>query len=315
VVAGVAAKAKRPLFVLSPHLSLTVIVRELEKNGLIQGKNLTVRRTIIDFDLENASLPKRLKVYFRIRNEASRMAKERPDLVLTMGTPATKYSRDTLIAAGVPLEFTAIAFPTAAGSRSLTEAGPGFTGVTTHMKMKDALTIIRQAFPSLKTIGIVHSDDANSIAHVEEIRKEGPFLGFTILTRQVSMKDRITPALQDLRKQGAEAFVVPPDPYYEIQAHERTGELIAFSRDSRVPVVSLVIDRIPGAVLYVGVDFETIGILTGQQAARILKDVARPESLPVLRQQELTIMVDTKLMQSFGIHLPPEILGRAISLE
>ncbi|MDD1675093.1 MAG: GNAT family N-acetyltransferase [Methanomicrobiales archaeon] len=32
VVAGVAAKAKRPLFVLSPHLSLTVIVRELEKN-------------------------------------------------------------------------------------------------------------------------------------------------------------------------------------------------------------------------------------------------------------------------------------------
>ncbi len=283
-------------------------LKEMEKSGIIQDRNLTVNRTIIDFDIENPSLAKRIKVYFRIRSEASRIAKEKPDLVLAMGTPVTKYAKDKIIAAGIPLVFTALAFPSVIGCKSLTEAGPGFTGVTTHMNMKDALGIVKHAFPAIKTLGIVHSDDANSIAHVEEAKKEGLPLGITVISKQVGIKDAIVTALKELQKQGAQAFAVPPDPYYELRGHEKALELIEFSKANKTPAFSFVIDKIPGAILYIGVDFDNIGVLSGRQSVKILKDGVKPEVLPILGQQDLTIMVDAKLMQSLNIQLPPEIL-------
>jgi putative ABC transport system substrate-binding protein len=290
-------------------------LKELEKSGFIQGKNLEVRRTIIDFDLENPTLTKRINVYFRIKSEASRIIKGKPDLVLTMGTPATKYSKDKIIAAGIPLEFTALAFPTAVGCKSLTEAGPGFTGATTHMDMKDALKVVRLAFPAIKTLGIVTSDDSNSITHVEEAKKEGPSLGFTVISKKVGMKDNIVPALNELQKQSAQAFVVPPDPYYEIRNHEKARELIEFTKANKIPAFSFVIDRVPGAILYVGVDFEVIGALSGQQAVKILKDNVKPGSLPIVRQQNLTVWVDMNLVQAMGMQLPPEVLHIAKPLD
>jgi putative ABC transport system substrate-binding protein len=286
-------------------------LKELEKNGILEGRNLTVKRTIIDFDIENPSLVKRINVYLSIRKEASRIAKEKPDLVLTMGTPVTKYAKDKIIDAGIPLVFTALAFPAAVGCKSFTEAGPGFTGVTTHMNMKDALAIVKQAFPAIKTVGIVHSDDSNSIAHVEEAKKEGLSLGITVISKQVGIKDPVVPALKELKKQGVQVFAVPPDPYYELRDHEKAGELIEFSKANKTQAFTLVIDKIPGAILYVGVDFDNIGALSGKQSVKILKDGVKPEALPILQQQDLTIMVDTKVMQALNIQLPPEILRMA----
>jgi putative ABC transport system substrate-binding protein len=286
-------------------------LKELEKSGISKGRNLTVNRTMIDFDIENSSLAKRINVYLSIRKEASRIAKEKPDLVLTMGTPVTKYAKDKIIAAGIPLVFTALAFPAAVGCKSFTEAGPGFTGVTTHMNMKDALAIVKQAFPAIKTVGIVHSDDSNSIAHVEEAKKEGLSLGITVISKQVGIKAAIVPALKELQKQGVQVFAVPPDPYYELRDHEKAGELIEFSKANKIQAFTLVIDKIPGAILYVGVDFDTIGSLSGKQSVKILKDGVKPEALPILQQQDLTIMVDTKVMQALNIQLPPEILRMA----
>jgi putative tryptophan/tyrosine transport system substrate-binding protein len=283
-------------------------LKELEKGGILRGRNLKVKRTIIDFDIENPSLVKRINVYLKILREASRIAKEKPDLVLTMGTPVTKYAKDKIIAAGIPLVFTALAFPAEVGCKSLTEAGPGFTGVTTHMNMKDALKIVKQAFPAIKTIGIVHSDDASSIAHVEEVKKEGLYLGITVISKKVGIKAEIVPALRELQKQGVQVFAVPPDPYYELRDHEKAGELIEFSKANKIQAFTLVIDKVPGAILYVGVDFDTIGTLSGKQSVKILKDGVKPETLPILQQQDLTVIVDAKVVQALNIQLPPEIL-------
>jgi putative ABC transport system substrate-binding protein len=290
-------------------------LRELEKNGIIQGKNLTLKRTIVEFDLENTTLWKKLKFVVRIKNEASRIVKEKPDLVLTMGTPVTKYLKDKIIAAGIPIVFTASAFPLGAGCKSLTEAGPGFTGATSYMNMGDALRIVRLALPRAKTIGIVHSDEANSVVHVQEAVKEGPAHGFMVTAKQVEMKDSIMPAIEAVQKQGTEILAVPPDPYYEIRSFEAAGELSNFAKSNKIPVVSFVVERFHGCLLYVGPDLEIIGELSGQQAVKILKEGVRPESLPVLRQHDLTIMVDAKVMKALDIQLPPEILQKARVIE
>lgn len=282
-------------------------IRELKQNGMVSGKNLVIKRTIVDFDIENPSLRKEIAAYLKIKKEASRIASEKPDLALTMGTPATKFSKETIVAAGVPLVFTALAFPSDVGSRSWTEAGPGFTGVVTYMNMRNALLVIRKAFPSIRSIGIVYSYDSNSVDHVDEAVRAGRTMGLRVIAKQVDVKQRIVPALRELRRQGVDAFVVPPDPYYAIRNYGAAHELVAFSEASRIPVISFVIDSSSEAVLNIGVDFEIIGRLCGRQAFKIMKEGAKPGSLPILRQQNLTVTFDPERMKAMGLPMSQEI--------
>jgi putative tryptophan/tyrosine transport system substrate-binding protein len=288
-------------------------IRELARNGLVQGKNLAVKRTIIDYDINNPTLWKKAKALWRIRREASRIAKEKPDLVLTVGTPVTRYAKDKIIAAGIPLVFTASAFPLEAGCKSLTEAGPGFTGATSHMDMGEAIRIVRVAFPKLRKVGVVYS--GNLGPHIDEAIEQGQAHGFTFLTEQAGMSDRIMPLLQDLQKKGVEAFVVPPDPYYIMRNYEAADELARFSRAGGIPIISFVIVRFPGAALYVGIDLELIGSLSGRQAVRILVDGVKPDSLPIMHQDKPAVLVDTKLVKNLGIQLSSEILQIARPVE
>jgi putative ABC transport system substrate-binding protein len=284
-------------------------VKELARNGFVQGKNLEIRRKIIGFDMEKATMWSKIGVLMQLKSEAMRIADVKPDLVLTIGTPSTKYTKDKIIGAGIPLVFTAVAIPTAAGCKSMTQAGPGFTGATLYMSMKDALKIVKLAFPKLKTIGIITSDDENGIAHMEEAKKVAASFGMTVLSKQVNNKnDKITPLLVDLQKQGVEAFAVPLDTYYGMRNYEACHDMNKFSRETKIPVFSFALMKVPGAILYVGSDFSEIGTLSGQQASKILKGEAKPENLPILKQEDLKILVDTKQMKALNWQLPMEIL-------
>ncbi len=286
-------------------------LKVLENNGIIIDKNLTVRRTIIDFDIEKAGIWKKVGVLLRIRSEASRIADARPDLVLTIGTPATKYSKDKIISAGIPLVFTAVAIPEAAGCESMTVSGPGFTGSTLHMNMPESLKKVTASFPSVKTVGMVHSDDENGIAHVEEAKKHAAASGITVISREIGKSESISRSLEELAAKGAQAFCVPLDTYYGIRNYEACRALEVFSNRTKLPVISFALMRVPGAMLYVGSDFATIGELSGDQAVKILKEGAKPESLPILMQKEPSVMVDRNRLADFKLELPEEITGSA----
>jgi len=284
---------------------------ELEKGGLAQGRNLTVNRAILDFDVEKSGLWSKIGVLMRIKRETSRIVGVKPDLVLTIGTPATKYSRDKIVEAGIPLVFTAVAIPEAAGCPSLTEGGKGCTGATLYMNMKDALQIVRLAFPTIATVAIIHSDDDNALAHVEEAKKHGPGVGMTFLSKEVGKSESITTAVNELLGQGVQAFAIPLDTYYGLRDYEETKKLAQISLEQKIPIFSFVLGKVPGALLYVGSDFSTIGGLSGRQAVKILRDGSDPSTLPILRQDDLNILVDTNQVKALGVNLPMEILQLA----
>jgi hypothetical protein len=68
-------------------------------------------------------------------------------------------------------------------------------------------------------------------------------------------------------------------------------------------------------MVYIGSDFTTIGELSGTQAVKIMKDGTRPESLPILRQEDLRILVDTNQLKELHFKLPLEILQIAHDVE
>ena len=289
-------------------------IDELAKNGIVQGKNLIINRHIIDADAD-ASTWQKIKILFRIRGTASDIVKSRPDLVVTISTPATKYSKGKFIDAGIPVVFTDVAIPEKVGCRSKTVSGPGFTGTTLYIDPLKIFRIVKQVLPNIKTVGMIHSDDDNAIAYAEETKRKLPQIGIKVLTRQVKKSDSIKPAAQELISKGIDAFVIPIDSYYGLRNNEPSRDLFAMRRKG-IPVIASVAPKgIKGALLYIGPDFDVMGRLTAHQVIKILKQGVKPEDIPVATQEDLNIRVDMDMVKFHGVKIPLEILQLAKPVE
>jgi putative ABC transport system substrate-binding protein len=288
--------------------SYNAFIHELKANGFVLGQNLSVNRKILAFDIEKGGTWDKVKLLFNIRSEAARIAAAKPSLALTIGTPATKYGKDKIIGAGIPLVFTAVSVPQNAGCKSLSEAGPGFTGATLYMDMNNFFKLARLAFPNMKTAGIIHTDDEVGLFQAKDAQAKAGGFGMIVVAREVGKTARIAPAAEALMKQGAEMFIVPLDTYYGLNGNQRAKDLAAVCLARKIPVVSLVMNKVPGAILYIGTDFPTIGSMSGRQAAQILKGGVRADQIPIMRMQDLKVMVDTATMKATGIQLPMQIL-------
>ncbi|HYD95006.1 MAG TPA: ABC transporter substrate binding protein [Noviherbaspirillum sp.] len=284
----------------------------LGQNGIEQGKNLLLNRVKIDFDIEKGGFWDKVGVMLRVRQEAARIAESKPDLVLTIGTPATRYARAILEDARIPVVFTAVANPLDVNAASLRDAGPGVTGSTLYMDMDESLRIVQQVFPRLRRIGMVHTDDENGVAHVAAAKAKGSDLMINVAARQVHKRDSIVPALKELydHGQGVQMFAVPLDTYYGLRRYEPTIDLSDFGAENRIPVISFALVRVPGAILYAGADFRVVGGLAGTQAVKILKKRAKPDVLPILRQEKPTVLVDPERVQALKVALPAALLER-----
>ena len=290
------------------------LVMELEKNGLTRGKNLRINRTVIDADAE-AGLWEKVKILFRIKSTAGDIIDKRPDLIVTIGTPATKHSKDKIIKAGIPLVFSSVAIPELVGCVSKTQAGPGFNGITIYMDPSDLLRIAQLGLPNIKKIGIIHSDDDNAVAYTEEAKIKAAKLGLEVVSRQVKMSESPAAAYRELIDEGIDVFFAPIDTYYGIRDFGPTREILDLSFEHKVPVISSVTGNIRGALLYIAPDFLVIGKLTSGHIIKILKDKAKPESIPVAREENLNVIVDLEASKKLGIELPLQVLQVAKSIE
>ncbi len=285
-------------------------IDELGKNGLVVGKNLTVKRRVIDASAD-AGLLKKMMILLKIKSTTSDIVSAKPDLVLTISTPATKYSMDKIIGAGIPLVFSCVANPPIIGCQSVAQPSKGLTGATLYQDPLTFLVLAQMAKPGLKTIGLIHSDDDNAIAFAQEISRKASSLGVTILAKQVERSASIKPVAQALVKAGVDSFAIPLDAWYGLRNQEQGKALFAIAKENKLPVFAFANYDEKGAVLYAGPDFGYIGRLSGKQAVAILKDGRKPESLPILKQEELSIYVDNDIAQELGIKISDRLLKAA----
>ncbi len=290
--------------------SLDGFLSVLQSSELVQGKNLQINRVKIDFDLENGGFWSRMGVLMRVREEALRIALSKPDLVLTIGTPATKYARGILEVAHIPVVFTAVANPQDAGCVSLVDGGPGVTGSTLYTDMSDQVAMIKQVFPKVKKIGMIHTDDENGIANVEAARRDAEHIGINVSSQLLGKQDGIIPTVKAMYQNGGgvQMFAVPLDTYYGLRKYEPANQLGEFSVANGVPVVSFAMVRVPGAVMYVGADFGAVGRLAGAQAVKIIKNHTLVDALPILKLDQPTVLIDPLRIAALHIALPSAML-------
>lgn len=289
-------------------------VNELAKSDIVEGKNLTINRHIIEAQAD-AGLWKKVGILMRIKRTASDIVEAKPDLVLTIGTPATKYGKDKMIANGIPVVFTGVADPLVVGCQSLDRPGNGITGSTLYIDPHNVIQIAQQALPNMKKMGMIHSDDDNAIAYAQETKQKAARLNVELITKEVEKSADIRPLAEEMVAQGVDAFGIPIDSYYDLYDGKATRNLVAVSHETRVPIIAFVAHTtLKGSLLYVGCNFKTVGGLAGKNAVEILRNSKKPEELPVLRQEDMTILVDPAVIKYLGVEIPLGILQLAESI-
>ncbi|HHO75056.1 MAG TPA: hypothetical protein ENN05_01335 [Deltaproteobacteria bacterium] len=283
---------------------------ELAKNGIAEGDNLTINRHVVDAEAD-ASLWKKVGILLKIKSLSSKIVGAKPDLVLTISTPATKYSMNKIISSGIPLVFTCVANPPLIGCPSNEKSGPGFTGATLYQDPLNFLVLAQMAKPDTKVLGLIHSDDDNAIAFAEETKRKSAQLGITVLAKQVERSDPIIPAANELIQAGVDSFAIPLDAYYGFRDQQYGKDLFAIAAENNMPVFAFANYDEKGALLYAGPDFRYIGSLSGQHAVKILKDGEKPEDLPILKQEELSIYVDSDIAKTLGVEFSETLLKAA----
>lgn len=278
-------------------------VEGLSKQGLVEGDNLVINRRIIGADAD-ASLWEKVGILVKIKKAASDIVAAKPDLVLTISTPATKYSKSKFIEAGIPMVFSAVYNPYIVDCSSLDTAGEGFTGATLYMDPLTQLTLAKMTVPAIKTMGMVHTDDDNAITFIEEAQRKSAQTGISIVAKQVKKSDPFMPAAMELLEAGVDSIGLPLDAYYGLNNDQAGRESSRFARENNIPLFAFMNHPIAGALLYIGPDFKYIGELSAQQAIMILKEGQKPGDLPVLRQQDLTVFYDAEVVERLGIVFP-----------
>jgi len=234
----------------------------------------------------------------------------KPDLIIPITTLSTQAVVRANKGSSIPIVFAAVTDPIAAGVvPSLTHPGGYVTGTTDAAPIKRQLDVFKQAFPSLKTLGILYNPgDNSSSTPVKETRKLAKEVGITLEEATAFKTSDVPTAMQQLVGKKVDAIFVPLD--NTILSAMDAVLKIAFQQG--IPVFSSDSDSVAqGALLSSGYTHFDTGYAAGEIAAQVLGG-SSPGDIPVANAQDLNVYINKKSAERLHVTFPAAILKTAI---
>ncbi|KIL99878.1 hypothetical protein CCC_02667 [Paramagnetospirillum magnetotacticum MS-1] len=242
-----------------------------------------------------------------LESEAERLAALKPDLFLTLSTPAAKAAFRVAKAAGIPLIFAPASDPIAIGlAESLGRPGRNATGVTFGIQEPVRLQWLKTMLPGLTAVLVpFNPDDPSPQASLEKIRPVADGLGIRLDLAYVRSGAELDAALAAMAPDVGAVFV-PVDAYVASQVPRilvaTLGRNVPLTTPQRGGVVE-------GAFMSYGLDMRSLGAQGARLAAQVLGGVPAGD-LPV-ETAEFRLTINVETMERLGISLPDQILRQA----
>ena len=232
------------------------------------------------------------------------------DLILAISTPIAlamaSAEKDR------PILFSAVTDPVTDGLvPSWTQAGSNITGTSDLNPGAKPVTLVTQAMPNAKTIGVLYSSsESNSLAQIDAFKTEAASLGVTLKTQAITSAAEISAGLESLK--GVDAILIPTDN----TVVAAIASVISFGQENQIPVFCADTSTVTmGTVATRGLSYHDLGRATGEMAVKILRDGVDISTIPPEATTSTELYVNPDAAQKYGLTLPADLVSQADYVE
>ncbi len=269
----------------------------LKASGIEEGKNLVV-------DYQNADADSAINSQI-----ATNFVSNKVDMICAVATPSAMSAYNAALSGEIPVIYTAITDPIAAGLAKEDKSSVGnITGTSDALPVEAQLKMIREIMPEAKTIGIIYTtSEANSESAIQVYQSLAGQYGFTIETVAITQTSEIPLAVDNL--------LTKVDCFSNLTDNTVVNSLpmiLDKTNEKKVPVFGSEIEQVRiGCLAAEGIDYLVLGQKTGEMAAKILKGESKAADMPYEVITEPYLYVNTKVAEDLGIQLDAEYLETA----
>ena len=228
----------------------------------------------------------------------NRIRAQKPPLLLVLGSPA--LLRVAPVEKRLPVVFAMVADPYVTGAADDPHHPElhqkNLTGIASPPPVQPALEQGARLLGE-ETWGLLYDPREGQAVEVARLfTKTAPEYGLTLLTETSSDAATDLPALQKLISRGARVLYLPPT----ATASRYAPLILSWGRDRRVKVVSSHPEvEHQGAILWVALDYRTLGKEAASLAQRVLAGES-PENIPLQEKMPLQIEADESLLRHWS---------------
>ncbi len=280
--------------------SFRAFLEALRTRGWIQDETLTIE-------------------YRFAENDSSRLPALAKDLVARGVDVIFAQQRPTVPAAlqatsSIPIVFMTYGDPVAEGwVQTIARPGgnlTGIAGVSAELAEK-RIELLRELVPALRRVAVIWNPvNRGETFGVAAIERAGRAAGVTVTPHGAADAREFPRIDADIRRSGAEAVAVLPDPY--LSTHREA--LVAMLKALRIPAIfteATYLDA--GGLMTYGPSLSEMSRRAAAYVDRILRG-ARPGDLPVELPTKFELVVNQKAATALGLAPPASILARAAEI-
>jgi putative ABC transport system substrate-binding protein len=232
-----------------------------------------------------------------------------PNLIWTQGpppmiAPITQATKTIPIVLGVSGEVVEAGL-----AKSLAHPAGNVTGMTllVHELNAKVLEALKEAVPTMRRVGLLTNAVIPLPAQDRLVREPAHSLGLDLRAEAVSAPSQIGPALDALKKAGADALLIENEPLLAQSSSEVAARALAL----RLPSISQFSGFADsGGLLQLGADIVAMVRQSATHVDKILRG-AKPGDLPLQQPTRIPFVVNLKTARALGLELPPSIMVRA----
>jgi len=211
----------------------------------------------------------------------------------------------------IPIVFSSVSNPVNAGlvpktSPPGTKTGTNVTGVSDHWPIHLQFEMSTKFVPKAKKWGTIYNvRDANSLAHIKEMRKSAKKLGVELIEAKISIRGEVMQAAQSLSGKAQAIHLT-----HDHTVASAFGVVVKVCNEKKVPLFTGDIYSVPrGAIAAYGLDYFLVGYSAGKKAVQILRG-EKPGNIPWGPAEECLLVINERAARAQGVIIPPDILKK-----
>ena len=234
---------------------------------------------------------------------AKNMVAKNYDIIVPIATPAAISAYAAAQGTDIPVVFSAVSDPVAAGLVDSMEApGGNCTGTSDVLDLEAQVTLIQTMQPDVKKIGVLYTtSEANSVSQLQMLKEIAAERGLEIVEQGVQTAADIP--------QAAASVTAKADCINNFTDNNVVGNLntlLEQANTAGIPVYGSEEEQVVnGCLASISLDYVALGIKTGEMVIAILGGESAA-TLPVATITDGTAVVNTDVLEFFHLTLPEE---------